>query len=741
MHRRMWRLEHWVERHRRLVLAVWGIALVACAPLAAHQADHLTGGGFKGPGAESTAVNNSISKNFPKLAGATVNVVLEPGQRATEADMRAAIATVRQRAADVDGVGAGLPIARGTTRSDGVPGAAVLPFRVAGDEMRATDVGRDLRDAVGIDGAKAGQMADGRVATHVVGQGPLFAAFQQDTQERLSVAETRAFPLIAIVLLAAFGSIVATVLPLGLGIVGVTISGALVYLLSLELTLSVFVTSIASMIGLAVAVDYSLFVLARYREEVCRGATRQDARAIAMSTSGVAVVFSGITVAVAAASLLLIDAKALQSLAVGAILVVAVAVLASSTLLPALIALVGARADGPGRLSRALAARWPASLRTGPAFWPRWTARVMAHPARAALAAMAVLLVLAAPAVSLKMGNSVLRQLAPDHELRTGVRVAGTVLGPGALGPAQVTVRFGDRPADRAVVTAVRDRVVADPSVASVSAPVASRDGTAYALTAVLRQDPEAQDTRHAIDRLRREVRAAAGPAATAQVGGTTAELIDFDRFVSGSMWKIVLFILALSFVVLVVLLRSIVLPLKAVLTNLLSVAAAYGVLVGIFQWGWLNFLGLHGGPFVDTIIPPLVLVVAFGLSMDYEVFLLSRIRERYVATGDTGRAVAEGLASSAHTITSAALIMVVVFLSFVSAGVPSVQRLGIATATAVAVDATIVRLVLVPAMMQLFGAWNWWLPAWLDGLLPGGRDHEEVPAAVAAPLTTSPPR
>jgi RND superfamily putative drug exporter len=725
-------LEQWVERHRRLVLVLWALAFVAAAPLAAQQSDHLTGGGFKGPRSESGAVTDSVNRDFPSLSGATLTAVLEPGPGATAGDVSAAVLEVRRKARGVHGLGAALPAAHGG-RDSGGAAAVLLPWRVVGDESRATDVGRDLRVALGIDGADAGRAGRGRVALHVIGQGALFAAFQQEAQKRLSIAEARAFPLIALVLLTAFGSLVASILPLGLGVAGVTISGALVYLLSLEFTLSVFVTSIASMLGLAVAVDYSLFVLARYREEVRDGADRETARSVAMATSGIAVVFSGLTVAVSVASLLLIRSPALESIAVGAILVVAVAVLAASTLLPALIALAGRRADGRGRFSRVLDARWPAALRARPDFWHRWTARVMARPKRSIMAAAAVLLVLAAPAVGLRMGNSVLRQLGSDHEYRAGVRVASEVAGPGALGPAQVVVVFPSaRDADPAVVRAIRQRVAADPSVRKVDGPVAARDGSEFALTAVLRQDPEAENSRDAVDRLRREVGAEAGGAAHARVGGTTAALVDFDRFVSGSMWRIVLFILVLSFVVLVVLLRSLLLPLKAVLTNLLSVAAGYGVMVAIFQWGWLDFLGFESTQFIDTIIPPVILVVAFGLSMDYSVFLLSRIRERYAATGDNQRAVAEGLASSAHTITSAALIMVVVFLAFVSAGVLSVQRLGIATATAVAVDATLVRLVLVPAMMQVFGKWNWWLPKWLDALLPGD--------GAAAPAPTRPP-
>ena len=241
------------------------------------------------------------------------------------------------------------------------------------------------------------------------------------------------------------------------------------------------------------------------------------------------------------------------------------------------------------------------------------------------------------------------------------------------------------------------------------------------------------------VPRLRDELPQAAGDSARVSLGGTSAAQDDIRTLVEGSMWKILLFVLGLSYLVLLVLLRSVILPLKAVVMNLLSVGAAYGVLVIVFQWGWLDgFLGFESLGYVDTLTPPLVLAVVFGLSMDYEVFLLSRIRERYDATGDTRRAVAEGLASSARTITSAALIMVAVFSIFVFTGVPSIKQIGLGNAVAIAVDATLVRLILVPTAMELLGRWNWYLPAWLDRILPRSSfeqlpDEPRPPAPAAA--------
>jgi uncharacterized membrane protein YdfJ with MMPL/SSD domain len=284
------------------------------------------------------------------------------------------------------------------------------------------------------------------------------------------------------------------------------------------------------------------------------------------------------------------------------------------------------------------------------------------------------------------------------------------------------TFRDGElaNPENRRATAALVDDIAADPGVAWVARPEA---GDGPALIATTPQGASDSEESYAVvERLRGEVVPASELAQRAEVavGGETARIVDVRDQIDSSMWKIIAFILGFSFLVLMVMLRSIVLPLKAILMNLLSIGAAYGVLVIVFQWGWIDgFLGFESTGAIDTLTPPLILAVVFGLSMDYEVFLLSRIRERYEAHGDNKRAVAEGLSSSAATISSAALIMTAVFAVFVLTGVPSIKELGLGNAVAIALDATLVRLVLVPAAMQLLGAWNWWLPGWLDRLLP----------------------
>ncbi len=549
-----------------------------------------------------------------------------------------------------------------------------------------------------------------------MGQGALYAGLQDLTKHDLEQAEATGFPLVLLILLAVFGSLAAASLPLILGVVSVLVTGAIIFALSTVMEMSVFVTNMASMIGIGVAVDYSLFVLARYREEIAEGASPDAARATALATSGVAVLFSGMTVVVSLAGLYLVDTTAVRSMALGAILVVLVSMLAAATLLPVLIRALGPRtvARGPlfGLLHRATVARRRRRGATNPLarepFFARLAVGVMRRPLRSLGVAGAVLLALGAPTLALRTGDGALEQFPAGDPTRVGVEAAAGVGGPGASSPVKVVADAGDAAAARRVLRA-------DPEVARVARQTSASDGSGRVLlTAFPRHDGESTEAKALVGRLR-----AALPA-SAQVGGGPAAQRDFKATVDGSMWKIVLFVVALSYLVLMVLLRSVVLPLKAVVTNLLSVGAAYGVLTAVFVWGWADgFLGFQSPGYVDTLTPPLVLAVVFGLSMDYEVFLLSRIKERFGATGDTRRAVAEGIATSAGTITSAALIMVAVFAVFVGTGVPSIKQIGLGNATAIAVDATLVRLVLVPAAMELLGRWNWYMPRRLGRVLP----------------------
>jgi RND superfamily putative drug exporter len=735
MRNAMNRLAQFLGRRRRWVVAAWVLIVVLALPFASKQTDHLTGGGFDVPGSQSMKVSEAVQEDFGSRADG-IAVVLKAAPGATAAQRDAAVARVRSQVATLDGVTLPPAVAAGARRQFQRQDVVLAPLRsdLSSDEL--IDPAGTLREDLGPGDAASG------VTPYLVGQPTIWAGMQEISKEDLKKAESGGFPIVAIILLVVFGSLAAAALPLALGFVSVLVTGALIYFISLQMTTSVFVTNMASMIGIGVAVDYSLFILARYREEREDGRDRGEARARALSTSGLAVTFSGMAVIISLAGLWMVDNQALRSMALGAMTVVAVSILTAVTLLPALIAMLGDRVLPGGvvgkveaffrrRFYRHHTADQLATERNR--FWRAWTARVMARPWTAVIGVAAVLLFLASPLLSLQTGTQALSQFPKGSDVRVGNEIASAQLG-GGTDPVQIVASFDRAPgaAGRAAVAGFVRELEATRGVATVGAPAFS--GNDVLIQATPKAGSESDAAVALVERLRDTVVPASVLARQAEVdvGGETARSHDVRNQIGGSMWKIVLFVLALSFVVLMVMLRSLLLPLKAVLMNLLSIGAAFGVLVAIFQWGWFDrLLGFESQGALDTINVPLIFAVVFGLSMDYEVFLMSRIRERYMLHGDNERAVAEGLSTSARTISSAALIMSAVFAVFVLTGVPSIKELGLGCAVAIALDATLVRLVLVPAAMKLMGRWNWWMPSWLDRALPdlsfeGGADEPE---------------
>jgi uncharacterized membrane protein YdfJ with MMPL/SSD domain len=722
------KLAGFLGRRRRWVLAAWLVIVAAALPFAAKQTDHLTGGGFDVPGSQSKAVSDSLQERFGAQADG-ISVLLRAAPGSTPTQREAAIGRVRDEVGELDGVALPAATAAAARERLDARGTAILPLRSDRSADELIDSATTLRDDL-----DPGTAAGG-VTPYLVGQPTIWAGMQEISKRDLSEAEATGFPIVAIILLVVFGSLAAAALPLALGFVSVLVTGALIYFISLQMTTSVFVTNMASMIGIGVAIDYSLFILARYREERELGRDRDEARARALQTSGLAVSFSGVAVIISLAGLWMIDNQALRSMALGAMTVVGVSILTATTLLPALIAMLGDRVlpgGVVGRFSRWARRRFYRRQRPEPAgsepaiagasrFWTNWTRRVMARPWLAVGGVTAVLLILASPVLSIKTGTEALAQFPRGSDVRVGSELASAQLG-GGTDPVQIVASFEGRPsaAERADVAAFSRELQGVPGVSAVATPVYASDSVLIQATPSAGSESDAAAA--LVERLRDTVvpASALGRSATLDVGGETARSHDVRDQISGGMWKIVLFVLALSFLVLMVMLRSLVLPLKAVLMNLLSIGAAFGILVAIFQWGWLDgFLGFESQGALDTINVPLIFAVVFGLSMDYEVFLMSRIRERWLRHGDNERAVAEGLASSARTISSAALIMTAVFGVFVLTGVPSIKEIGLGSAIAIALDATLVRLILVPAAMKLMGSWNWWMPAWLDRLLP----------------------
>src|SRR4051794_22377807 len=722
----MMRLSSNLRRYRSAVFAASLLLLVPSIYLALNQSGNLTGGGFEVEGSQSLHVQRELEQHFPDQGASPLALVAAPRADASFGDMTAAVAHLERIAAEVPSVTM-VPNPQQPPPQPDRP--FVLTLQPDFNNTGVVDIAKQLRKKVGINGDQPGQIENGHVKLYVIGQGALGAAASEATKHDIAQAEKWNLPIVLIVLLAVFGSLAAAAVPLVLGICTVVVTMGLVYLLAMVTQMSVFVTSTVSMFGIALAVDYSLFILMRFREELRSGRDPAQAADAAMATSGLAVLLSGLTVIASVTGIYLIHTPVLASMATGAILAVAVAVLTSTTLIPAVLATVGKAASK--RSSWLHVSRRPETTQSR--FWTRWVGWVMRRQWWSACGAAIVLLVLATPAFGMTLGNSLQRQFEPTHEIRGGINAAAQALGPGALGPIRVLVDFpggnANGPENTGALDALAQKMSQGPDVETVMPPVFGDDNHSAVLAAVLSVDPEDPAARDTVDWMRAELpRAAPGSPAVVDVGGPTALLKDFDDRVSKTQPAVFGFVALIAFVMLLISIRSVFLAFKGVLMTVLSVAAAYGSLVVVFQWGWLEELGFRPISSLDSTIPPLVLAMTFGLSMDYEIFLLTRIRERFLQTGNTRDAVAYGVSTSARTITSAALIMIAVFIGFAFAGMPLVAQLGVACAVAIAVDATVVRLVLVPALMAMFGEWNWWLPRSLARILPSVDFEKPIP-------------
>ncbi len=580
----------------------------------------------------------------------------------------------------------------------------------------------------------------------------------------------------AIVLLIAFGSLLAMGLPIATALLGIGSGLSLIALLGHVFPAPSFSPIVAAMIGLGVGVDYALFIVTRFRQELrgvpghgvrgvpggaeCppglaqrtelhEGQMPSDAMVTAMRTAGRAVLTAGTTVVIGMLGLLVLRQTLLNGVAIAAAATVAMTVIAALTLLPALLGFTGHRLARPsrlntflggkvfgrGRLARHAAAAGadsPARSEKIPAA-ERWAGVVQKHPVLATIVSAAVILILAAPALVMKLSM-------PDESAQArgtmGYASYATMaqgFGPGFDAPLIVAARV--TPSDQARLDALRSAIAGTPGIADVTAPIVSHDGQAAILIAYPTTGEQDAATNALVNRLYDTVLPHSG--LTAYVTGPNAANVSFTNLIDQRLPWLIGVVVALSMVLLLVVFRSVVIAVKAGLMNLLSVCAAYGVLVAVTQWGWLGHaLGFPEKMPVTTWVPIFLFVILFGLSMDYEVFLLSKIREEYDRLGDNGLAVRRGLAATARVISAAAAIMVVVFLSFVLTPDVSVKQIGLGLAAAVLVDATVVRLVLVPAVMELLGRANWWLPSWLARLLPGGPAdtvRENEPAAYPA--------
>jgi RND superfamily putative drug exporter len=542
-------------------------------------------------------------------------------------------------------------------------------------------------------------------------------AIEQAQQASLGFATLVGIAAAILILLISFGSFSAMGLPIVTALFGLGAGLGVITLASHVVNMPDFASELALMIGLGVGVDYALFIVTRFRENYRQnGGDVRAATEAAMNTSGRAVLFAGVTVVIALLGMFALGVSILNGAAVAAAIGVVLVLSASLTLLPALLSLAGRRIGEAG--SRRAAAR--ASDDGRPGFWMRWVRQVQRRPAVTAIAATALMLALAAPALGLRLGSSDAGNDPTSQTTRQAYDLLAKGFGPGFNGPLQVAVAL-PAPRDTAALQRLTGALRSTPGVSSVAAPRLNPTGTAAAVIAYPTTSPQSAQTSSLVSRLRDRTIPPIERSTGARIfiGGATASQIDFSHILATKLPLFIAVVVGLAALLLLVVFRSLVIPPQAALMNLLSIGASLGVVQAIFERGWLSGLfGVQKGP-IDAFIPVIAFAIVFGLSMDYEVFLISRVHEEWEARRDPSAAVTEGLARTGRVITAAAAVMVAVFGAFAISGTRVLAMFGLVMATAVLLDALVIRLLLLPAVLQLLGRTTWTLPSWLERRLP----------------------
>ncbi|KPI19823.1 MMPL domain protein [Actinobacteria bacterium OK074] len=693
-------LARWCYRHRLVVLLLWVGALLGVGT-AASAAGSDYANVFSLPNTDSKTAYDLMQKAFPNTSGDTDTVVWKvDGGTVRDAAVQDRIEPALAKIGRMKGVGsvsspyADTAGAAAQVSKDGTIAYAQITFA-----EQANAVPKDLVQNV-VDTAQAAER--GGLDVELGGQ-----AITRVQEPPTGLAEIVGIAAAAVILYLAFGSALAMLLPIGVAVFGVGMGAFGIQLLSHVTDIPDLAPLLSTLIGLGVGIDYALFIVTRHRRGIQRGLDPEESAVVALNTSGRAVLFAGGTVCIALAGMLVTNLRFLDGVVIGTSLTVVLSVLAATTLLPALLGLLGTRVLSR-RQRRKLATNGPESeAAKGPAV--RWSATVQRNPRKIAALAVAVMALLALPVLSLRLGAVDQGNDDTSTTTRKAYDLLAEGFGPGFNGPLQVVTSGGD------TVTLVNDIKRTD-GVAQVAALPPAQGVTV--IQVVPTTSPQSQETDQLIDRLRDKVIPEAG--ATAHVGGVTAISKDFASVTGNRLPLFIGTIIALGFLLLLLAFRSLVVPLTAALMNLVAAAASFGVLVAIFQWGWgLDALGLGKEGPINAFLPVIMLSLLFGLSMDYQVFLVSRMHEEWVHTRDNARAVRVGLAETSRVINSAALIMVCVFMAFVLSGDSGAAMAGVGLAAAVALDAFVLRTALVPAAMHLLGKSNWWLPGWLEARLP----------------------
>jgi RND superfamily putative drug exporter len=687
------------RRRGRMVLA-WIAATVVIIGVGSSLAGEYNAD-YNTPGSESKAAAELTEERFGGYSGQEIYVVWKDPAGARSPAAQERVDAFLAEAKKVDHVADETPI---RVSRDGTIGATTLPLTVDGWDVPKED-GEKLIAAA---------EANSRDGLEIkLGGDPIYAAQETTSPEGIG------FLGAAIVLLIAFGSVVAAGLPLVIALVGLGItSGGLVLLLANVVDVPDWTTAVSGLIGIGVGIDYALLVLTRFRAALNDGKDRHDAVVEAVTTAGRSVIIAGCTVVIAVLGLFLTGLPYMYGVAIAASLAVLVVMVAAVTLLPALLSYLGPKVD---RLKLPLLGRTLKAEGNGESPAARWSHAVQRRPWTAVIVATALLLALAAPALDMRLGFPDAGNDPPSTMTRQAYDLNTEGFGPGTNGPLVIAAELPD-PAARSGIDSLAERLRGEPGVAFVPEPQVNAAGDAAMVTVIPATSPQESETEDLVNRLREDVvpEQLAGSGIHAEIGGVTAALEDQSDYVTDRMPLFIAGVVGLSFLLLLVAFHSPLISLKAAIMNLLSVGAAYGVMTLVARGGTVGeLIGIDHEVPIAPFMPVMMFAILFGLSMDYEVFLISRIREEYLKDGNTRRAVADGLAKTARVITAAAAIMVVVFLAFLAAPDVFLKLFGIGLASAIFLDATVVRMVLVPAVMQLLGAWNWWIPNWLERILP----------------------
>ena len=698
-------------RRRWLVLVIW-IVLIVGVNAAAQAAGSAYSNSFSLPGTDSTHALQLLEVGFPHASGDSDQIVFHSGNGPLRADA-AAIAPVLSDVKGLSAVGSVSPIQYSTT--DPAIGYVTVTFTKQANLLTT----KEIQDVVDV----ASKLRSSTLQVDFGGN-----AFGQLSSPKGSPGEGVGLLLTAVVLFLAFGSLWAMLLPLGVALFAIGIASGATTLLSHGLSIAQFAPILGSLIGLGVGIDYALFIVTRARQNLRQGMSVEDAIVTAVNTSGRAVLFAGATVCVALLGMLVLGFSFLDGLGVAASVTVLITMFAALTLLPSLLAFQKHRVLSR-RERRRLASEGPeAALVEGG--WQRWALYVSRHPRSLSLGSLVLIVLIALPIFSLNLGISDQGSDPAGSTTRVAYDYLAQGFGPGSNGPLLVV---GDvrTSADVATMTSLAQSLRTAPDVASVGPVTLNQAKTVALVTVISKSSPQSRTTTTLIDAIRSQYvpRANATTHTAIYVGGARALSDDFSNILDSKIPLFLVVIVLLGCLLLMVAFRSVVIPLVAALMNLLAVGASFGLVVAVFQWGWGSALiGSGSGP-IESYLPIIMIAILFGLSMDYQVFLVSRMHEEWVNTGDNEMAIIHGQANTGRVITAAALIMISVFFSFAFGGQRIIAEFGIGLGGAVLLDAFILRTILVPSLMHYLGRANWWMPSWLDRVVP----HVAVEAAEEA--------